>query len=117
MSNLTFFSRNKCYMYTVVSRYLAWVPEVLDLQSVGKKCPRWIGTFPFWVCSLHFKTNYEAPVADMATYAGLGIVAALGLEHTVIFLTKKPPESSYILLILSLDVRNDYNNSILNGHS
>lgn len=37
----------------------------LTSSLTGKKCPRWIGTFPCWMWGLHFETNYEAPVAGM----------------------------------------------------
>ncbi len=63
------------------------VPELHDLHVHWKESPRWIGTFPCWVCSieavsqehqLHFETNYQASGADMATHAGLGM---LQTEH------------------------------------
>lgn len=70
-------------MYPDVSRYPARVPEVHDLQSIGKIIQgelvhSLVGSAALahsWQqYQLHFETNHEAPDAYMATHAGLGML-------------------------------------------
>ena len=91
-----------------------------------KYCPRWIVTFPCWVCiistvsykyNLHFDTNREAPCSSLTGHTCRArLVIALGLEHTVIMSTEEPVQPSYSLICHIMDLLvelNDVNLSVI----